>query len=78
MKQRIVSAASVGFFILLCWSRIYAIGRIGESILARLRPASSRASAFVLGLFVYYILAIIPIVGWLVVLWRSFSGWELN
>ena len=55
------------FFILLYWSRIYAIGRIGESILARLRPASSRASAFVLGLFVYYILAIIPVVGWLVV-----------
>jgi len=57
----------VAFFILLYWSRIYAIGRIGESILARLRPASSRATAFVLGLFVYYILAIIPVVGWLVV-----------
>jgi cytoskeletal protein CcmA (bactofilin family) len=57
----------LAFFILLYWSRIYAIGRIGESILARLRPASSRASAFVLGLFVYYILAIIPVVGWLVV-----------
>lgn len=55
------------FFILLYWSRIYAIGRIGQAILNRLRPASSRASAFVLGLFVYYILAIIPIVGWLVV-----------
>ena len=55
------------FFILLYWSRIYAIGRIGESIVARLRPASSRASAFVLGLFVYYILAIIPVVGWFVV-----------
>jgi cytoskeletal protein CcmA (bactofilin family) len=57
----------VAFFILLYWARIYAIGRIGEWILARLRPASSRAAAFVLGLFVYYILAIIPIVGWLVV-----------
>jgi cytoskeletal protein CcmA (bactofilin family) len=55
------------FFILLYWSRIYAIGRIGELILARLRPASSRASAFVLGLFVYYILAVIPVVGWFVV-----------
>ena len=55
------------FFILLYWARIYAIGRIGESILARLRPASSRASAFVLGLFVYYILVIIPFLGWLVV-----------
>ena len=57
----------VGFFILLYWSRIYAIGRIGESILARLRPASTRTAAFVLGLFVYYILAVIPFIGWLVV-----------
>ena len=50
-------------FFLLYWSRIYAIARIGEAILARLRPASSRAAAFVLGLFVYYALAIIPFVG---------------
>lgn len=57
----------VAFFILLYWSRIYAIGRIGEAILARLRPGSSRASAFVLGLFIYYLLAIIPVVGWIVV-----------
>ena len=57
----------LAFFILLYWSRIYAIGRIGESILGRLRPAASRTSAFVLGLFVYYILAIIPVVGWLLV-----------
>jgi len=57
----------VAFFILLYGSRIYAIGRMREAILARLRPASSRASAFVLGLLVYYILAIIPVVGWLVV-----------
>jgi len=47
--------------------RIYAISRMGEFILARLRPASSRASTFVLGLFVYYLLAIIPFIGWLVV-----------
>jgi cytoskeletal protein CcmA (bactofilin family) len=55
------------FCIMLYWARIYAIGRIGEFILARLRPASSRAFAFVLGLFVYYLLAIIPVIGWLVV-----------
>jgi hypothetical protein len=55
------------FFIMLYWVRIYAISRIGEFILARLRPASSRASAFLLGLFVYYLLAIIPFIGWLVV-----------
>jgi cytoskeletal protein CcmA (bactofilin family) len=55
------------FFIMLYWVRIYAIGRIGEAILGRLRPNSGRASAFVLGLFVYYLLAIIPFIGWLVV-----------
>jgi cytoskeletal protein CcmA (bactofilin family) len=55
------------FFIMLYWARIYAIGRIGEFIFARLRPASSRASAFLLGLFIYYLLAIIPFIGWLVV-----------
>ncbi len=54
-------------FILLYWSRIYAIARIGEAILARLRPASSRSAAFVLGLFVYYIVTLIPIIGWFVV-----------
>ena len=55
------------FFIVLYWVRIYAIGRIGEFILARLRPASSRATAFLLGLFIYYLLAIIPFIGWLAV-----------
>jgi len=55
------------FFILLYWARIYAIGRIGEAVLGRLRPNSGRVSAFVLGLFIYYPLAVIPFIGWLVV-----------
>jgi len=55
------------FFIMLYWVRIYAIGRIGEAILGRLRPNSGRASALVLGLFIYYLLAVIPFIGWLVV-----------
>lgn len=55
------------FFIVLYWARIYAIGRIGEAILGRLRPNSGPAAAFVLGLFVYYLLAIIPFIGWLVI-----------
>jgi hypothetical protein len=56
------------FFILLYWSRICAIARIGESILTRLRRTPGHVWAFILGLFVYYILAIIPVVGWLVFL----------
>ncbi|MGH8546273.1 MAG: hypothetical protein ACREX3_22150, partial [Gammaproteobacteria bacterium] len=55
------------FFILLYWARIFAISRIGEAILGRLRPNSGPAFAFILGLFVYYILAIIPFIGWLLV-----------
>jgi cytoskeletal protein CcmA (bactofilin family) len=62
------------FFILLYWARIYAIGRIGETILARLRRTSGHASAFVLGLFVYYLLAIIPFIGWLVVFLVTLFG----
>jgi hypothetical protein len=31
------------FFIVFYWARIYAIGRIGEFVLARLRPVSRRA-----------------------------------
>ncbi|HXV80780.1 MAG TPA: polymer-forming cytoskeletal protein [Candidatus Binatia bacterium] len=58
---------AAAFFLLLYWSRIYAIARIGEAILIRLHPASGRAAAFVLGLFVYYALAIVPFVGWLIV-----------
>jgi cytoskeletal protein CcmA (bactofilin family) len=55
------------FFILLYWARIFAISRIGEATLGRLRPNSGRAFAFVLGLLIYYILAIIPFIGWLLV-----------
>jgi cytoskeletal protein CcmA (bactofilin family) len=55
------------FFIMLYWGRIYAIARIGEAILGRLRPNSGQAVAFILGLFVYYLIAIIPFIGWLVV-----------
>lgn len=54
------------FFILLYWARIFAIARIGEAILGRFRKRSGRASAFVVGLLLYYILVAIPGVGWLV------------
>jgi cytoskeletal protein CcmA (bactofilin family) len=62
------------FFILLYWSRIFAISRIGDTILRRFRPAPGRTSAFVLGLFVYYLLAIIPVLGWIVILLAVLFG----
>jgi hypothetical protein len=55
------------FFVLVYWTRIYAISRIGEAILGRLRPNSSPGFAFVVGLFVYYLFAMIPFIAWLLV-----------
>ena len=61
MKTRVTNAVNIlavvllfstAFFILLYWTRIYAIGRIGEAIIGRLRPNSGPVAAFVLGLFV--------------------------
>jgi hypothetical protein len=55
------------FFILLYWCRIFTISRIGEAILRRFRPDPGPTAAFVLGLFVYYLFAIVPVIGWIVV-----------
>jgi cytoskeletal protein CcmA (bactofilin family) len=59
---------SAAFFILLYWARIFAISRIGEAILGRFRAAPGRFSAFLVGLIVYYLLALIPVIGWLVII----------
>jgi hypothetical protein len=59
---------TAAFFILLYWARIFAISRIGEAVLGRFRAAPGRFSSFLLGLIVYYLLAIIPVVGWFVVI----------
>jgi hypothetical protein len=58
---------TAAFFILLYWSRIYVIGRIGEAIIGRFRANPGRVSAFILGIFVYYLFVIIPFIAWLVV-----------
>jgi len=59
---------TAAFFILLYWARIFAISRIGEAILGRFRAAPGRFAAFLVGLIVYYLLAIIPVIGWLVII----------
>jgi hypothetical protein len=59
---------TAAFFILLYWARIFAISRIGEAILGRFRAVPGRVSAFLVGLIVYYLLAIIPVIGWLVII----------
>jgi len=55
------------YFILLYWARIFTISRIGEAILRR-SSGTGGSLAFFVGLIVYYLLAIIPVIGWLVVL----------
>ncbi|HEU4340712.1 MAG TPA: hypothetical protein VFU31_04000 [Candidatus Binatia bacterium] len=57
------------FCILLYWGRIFVISRIGEALLA-----TRKRWAFVLGLVLYYMIALIPIVGWLFVLLVILSG----
>jgi cytoskeletal protein CcmA (bactofilin family) len=58
---------TAAYLILLYWGRIFAISRIGEAILARIRTSSSPGWAFVLGAIVYYLFALIPFVGWIVI-----------
>jgi cytoskeletal protein CcmA (bactofilin family) len=55
------------FFILLYWARIFSIARLGEAVLGRFRRNPGPAAAFVVGLFIYYFLLIIPVIGWIIV-----------
>jgi hypothetical protein len=57
---------TAAYFILLYWARIFTISRIGEAILKR-GSGTGGFAAFFVGLIVYYLLAIIPVFGWLVV-----------
>jgi cytoskeletal protein CcmA (bactofilin family) len=59
--------ATAAYLMLLYWGRIFAISRIGEAIIGHFRSGPGRTSAFVLGLITYYLLAILPFVGWIVV-----------
>ena len=73
---QVVIDGTVNGDVLVAGGRVSLSGSVSQDVRAaggqvtisgRLRPASSRASAFVLGLFVYYLLAIFPFIGWLVV-----------
>jgi cytoskeletal protein CcmA (bactofilin family) len=57
---------TAAYCILLYWARIFTISRIGEAILRR-SAGTGGVSAFLVGLIVYYLLALIPVFGWLVV-----------
>jgi cytoskeletal protein CcmA (bactofilin family) len=55
------------YLILLYWGRIFAISWLGEAILRLFRAGPGSTWAFVIGLIVYYLLTLIPVVGWLIV-----------
>lgn len=56
------------YLILLYWGRIFAISWLGEAILRLFRASLGPAWTFILGLVVYFLLALIPLIGWLVIL----------
>jgi cytoskeletal protein CcmA (bactofilin family) len=53
--------------ILLYWGRIFVIARIGEAVFRLFRAAPGPGRAFLVGLVIYYVLALIPLIGWLAV-----------
>jgi cytoskeletal protein CcmA (bactofilin family) len=62
------------YLVALYWGRIFALHRLGE-LTCRLFGATPRSAwVFVLGLVVYYLLALVPVVGWLLVLLVTLSG----
>lgn len=54
---------TAAFGILLFWGRIFVISRLGEAIMGPPKPRW----AFLLGLVLYYVIAFIPIIGWIFV-----------
>jgi len=60
---------TAAFGILLFWARIFVISRLGEAIMG-----PKRGWAFLLGLVLYYVIAFIPIVGWIFVALVMLSG----
>jgi hypothetical protein len=55
---------TVSYFILLYWGRIFVMSRIGEV----------EGWTFILGWLVYYVIALIPVLGWLIILLIVLSG----
>jgi hypothetical protein len=65
---------TAAYLIALYWGRIFALHRLGEAICHLFRASPRPGWAFVLGLVVYCVLALIPVVGWVVALLVVLSG----
>lgn len=62
------------YFILLYWGRIFVMTRIGEVIFRLFRATPWEGWAFILGWVVYYFIAVIPVIGWLMVILMVLYG----
>lgn len=65
---------AAAYLIVLYWGRIFALHRLGEAICRLFRASPRPGWAFVLGLVIYYLLALIPVIGWMVTLLVVLSG----
>ena len=63
----LILAAALAMLLFL--GRIFVISRIGEAVLSK-----RKGWAFIIGLVVYYVIALIPIIGWLFVLLVVLAG----
>jgi hypothetical protein len=60
--------------IVLYWGRIFAIHRLGEAVCRLFRARPQPGWILTLGLVIYYLLALIPLLGWVVMLVVVLSG----
>jgi hypothetical protein len=65
---------TVSYFILLYWGRIFVMSRIGEVVFGVFRATPWEGWTFILGWLVYYVIALIPVLGWLIILLIVLSG----
>jgi cytoskeletal protein CcmA (bactofilin family) len=65
---------TAAYLIVLYWGRIFALHGLGDAICRLFRASPRPGWAFVLGLVVYYLVALIPVIGWMVTLLIVLSG----
>jgi cytoskeletal protein CcmA (bactofilin family) len=65
---------AAAYLIVLYWGRIFAVHRLGDAICRLFRATPRPQWAFALGLVAYYLLALIPVIGWMLMLLAALSG----
>lgn len=65
---------TASYFILLYLGRIFVMSRIGEAVFRLFRATPWQGRAFILGWLVYYLIVLIPVIGWLMVILMVLHG----